>query len=357
MKEFTPVFTERATNILASEFKEAMQAISASLKEIYHAHSVIILPGSGTFAMEAATRQFAANKKVLVLCNGFFGDRWNKILLQGNIASHTEVMKAEKRDGKYHPSNITKILQKIEDYQPQVIFLTHVETSTGIMLPDEYIKTIAKKAHHHNAVIIVDAIASGSCWLDMEELNIDILVTAPQKGLSAQAGCGILLLNETAKTKIKESKSTSLSLDLGEWMRVMDWFEGGEFAYHATLPTNALLSLRDSLHEIKSYGFAETKKAQGELGRAVRGFLEKKGYPSVAAEDFQSSSVLVHFAGNPAEIVQQCKENQLRIGGALPFMLENTEKPNTFRIGLLGIEKIKAKEQTVDLLKEIFQRF
>ncbi len=356
MKEFTPIFTERATNILAPEFREAVQEISASLKEIYNAHSVIVLPGSGTFGMEAAARQFAVDKKVLVISNGFFGERWNKILVQGNIANQIEVLKAEKKNRKYYPPNITEVLKKIEEYQPQVIFITHVETSTGIMLPEEYIQKITQKARQYNGLVIIDAIASGNVWLNMKELDIDILLTAPQKGLSAHAGCAILLLNETARNRLPETKSASLSLDLREWMKVMEWFEGRDFAYHTTLPTDVLLFLRDSLREIVKYGINEAKESQQEMGRTIRGVLEERGFASVAAEGFEAPSVVVHFADDPAGMVKHFSEQQLRIAGALPFMLENAEKPKTFRIGLLGLEKIKQKEKTTLLIKETIER-
>ncbi len=356
MKEFTPVFTERATNILAPEFRETMREISRILKQFYNAHSCAVLPGCGSVAMEAVARQFANNKKCLIICNGFFGNRWRLTLQQGKITDQAIILKAEKKREQYHPPELKTVLAIIEKEKPDLIFLTHVETSTGIILPDEYIKTITAAARDINALVVIDAIASGMVWLDLEKVGVDVLITAPQKGLSAQAGCGIVLFNEKTTADINNTISTSLVLDLRKWLEVMKNFEGQGFSYHATLPSDGLIVLKSALQEISQYGKEKCFLTQHDLGKSVRQILEAKGLVSVAADCFKAPSVVVYYADEPSAIVEQFKKNDLRIGGPLPFMLEDEQLPKTFRIGLLGIEKIKNKDATVSVLKNVIEK-
>lgn len=353
MREFSPIFTERATNITDAKFKQAMQEVSAKLKDLYHAHTALLLPGSGTFAMEAVARQYAQEKRCYLISNGYFGQRWEQILSQGNICKELKVRKAELLGRQYRPPLLDTLLQEIKAYD--LVFLSHVDTSTGIQMPEQELRQIAQHAHQQDSLLIVDGIASGCSWLNMHELGIDVLVTAPQKGLSAQAGGGIVLLNERAYQRLENTTSNSYSMDLRQWLSVMQAYQSGGFKYHTTLPTEVILSLQRGLQDIFSFGTEKAKQTQQELGISVRRLLQENDFHSVAAAGYQAPSVLVYDAGekDPQAVIKSFSDHNLRIGGSLPFLLDEGEVPRTFRIGLLGIEKMQKKEEVIALLEGV----
>ena len=285
--EYSVVFTDRALNHMSRRFQHVMRDISRTLKAVYHARSAVVVPGSGTFGMEAVARQFATDKNVLVIRNGWFSYRWTQIFEMGRIPANASVLKARRvapgKQGAFAPAPIDEVVATIAATKPDVVFAPHVETSSGMILPPAYLRAVADAVHAVGGLFVLDCIASGAIWVDMVECGVDVLVSAPQKGWTGSPCCALVMLSEAARTRIDNTQSTSFACDLKKWLQIMEAYEGGGHAYHATMPTDALTRLREVMVETKAYGFEKVRNEQIDLGRKVRALFESRGIPSVAA--------------------------------------------------------------------------
>jgi len=201
--EYSVVYTDRAINHMSQAYQEVMRDISKILKQVYNAQSAIVVPGSGTFAMEAVARQFATKKRCLVIRNGWFSYRWTQIFDMGDIPSSSVVLKARpvnaNRQAAFAPPPIEEVVAAIKENKPDVVFAPHVETSSGIMLPDDYIRKVADATHAVGGLFVLDCIASGTIWVDMQATGVDVVISAPQKGWSASPCCGLVMLSALAR--------------------------------------------------------------------------------------------------------------------------------------------------------------
>lgn len=353
--EYSVVFTDRSLNHMSKQFQGAMNDISSTLKEVYGAKAVAVIPGGGTYAMEAVARQIAHDKKCLILRNGWFSFRWSQILDAGQIARETIVMMATRESDDRHaafaPAPIEDVIAKIAAEKPDLVFAPHVETASGIILPDDYITAVAKAAHEVGALFVLDCIASGTVWVDMAKTGVDILISAPQKGWSASPCAGLVMMNDQALKRVEETTSSSFAVDLKKWLSIMQAYEGGAHAYHATLPTDALLKFRDTMLETKAYGFDKVCEEQKELGRQVRSLLAEKGFKSVAAKGFEAPGVVVSYT-DEAEIQNGKKfaGQGMQIAAGVPLQCDEGEGWSTFRLGLFGLDKLHNIDRTVDNL-------
>jgi aspartate aminotransferase-like enzyme len=350
--EYSVVFTDRALNHMSQKFQRVMRDISATLKEVYHAHSAIVVPGSGTFGMEAVARQFATDKKTLVIRNGWFSYRWTQILDAGRIASAQTVLKARPvapgRQAAFAPPPIDEVVATILAERPDVVFAPHVEKAAGILLPDTYLRAVADAVHEVGGLFVVDAIASGAIWVDMQATGVDVLVSAPQKGWSGSPCCAFVMLNERARAAIDATTSTSFAVDLKKWLQIMEAYEGGGHAYHATVPTDALAHTRDAMLETRAYGFERLRAEQLELGRRVRAVLVGKGLRSVAAEGFQAPGVVVSYTDDNALHTGKALLGEgIQAAAGVPLQCDEPADFKTFRIGLFGLDKLHHVERSV----------
>ncbi|MFC3684926.1 aminotransferase class V-fold PLP-dependent enzyme [Hydrogenophaga luteola] len=342
--EFSVVYTDRALNHMSRRFQSVMTDISAMLKQVYGAHSAVLVPGSGTFGMESVARQFAHGKHVMVIRNGWFSYRWTQIFDMGAIpASHT-VLKARKTgDGAqspWTPCPIGEVTAAIAREKPALVFAPHVETAAGMMLPDDYLQAVAEAVHAVGGLFVLDCIASGAMWVDMKATGVDILISAPQKGWSSSPCCAMVMLSERARQAIDATQSTTFAMDLKKWLQIMETYEGGGHAYHTTLPTDALQRLRDTMKETEAYGFAKVRDEQVALGRGVRALLESNGFASVAAPGFQAPGVVVSYTSDPD--IQNSKKflaAGLQTAAGVPLQCDEGTEFKTFRIGLFGLDK------------------
>lgn len=360
LDEFSVVFTNRSLNHMSQQFQEVMNDISTTLKHVYGAHAVVVIPGGGTYAMEAVARQFCNKNKVLVLRNGWFSYRWTQIIEAADISNDVIVLKAL-QSGNEHPSPfapqaIEDVTKRIADEKPAIVFAPHVETSSGIILPDDYIAELAKATHEAGGLFALDCIASGAVWVDMASLGVDVLISAPQKGWSASPSAGLVMLSENALKIMDETNSTSFSIDLKKWHNIMQAYENGGHAYHATMPTDALLSFRDAILETRDLGFETAKEMQFELGRKVRDLLNEFGYKSVAARGFEAPGVVVSYTTDP-EIHNGKKfiADGMQIAAGVPLMCDEPEGFQTFRLGLFGLDKLKNVDKTVARLRSAIE--
>ena len=354
--EYSVVFTDRSLNHMSKSFQLVMNDISKGLKKVYNASAVIVIPGGGTFGMEAIARQFGSRKKCLVIRNGWFSYRWSQILETGNIASETIVLKAQKdkknKNSAFSPMPVNQVIDKIKSERPDVVYAPHVETSAGMVLPDEYLKKIADAVHAVNGIFVLDCVASGALWVDMGKLGIDVLLSAPQKGWSSSPCSGLVMLSEKAKTRIRTTKSTSFVCDLLKWLEIMEAYEAGGHAYHTTMPTDSLSNFRDTLLETEEYGFEKTRLEQIDLGKKVRALLESKGFMSVAEKKFQAPSVIVSYTDDPnLKSGKRFLDQGIQIAAGVPLECDEGENFMTFRIGLFGLDKLHNIDRTVDNLK------
>jgi len=358
--EFSVVFTDRSLNHMSQTFQGVMNDISATLKKVYQADAVVVVPGGGTYGMESVARQLATDRKCLVIRNGFFSFRWSQILDMGNIASSTTVLMARMLgDGPqapFAPCPLDEVLAAIDEQKPDIVFAPHVETSAGILLPDDYIRAVAEAVHAVGGLFVLDCIASGTLWVDMKDLGVDVLISAPQKGWSASPCSALVMLGARALEKIETTTSTSFSCDLRKWLDIMRAYENGGHAYHATMPTDALKKFRDTMMETADYGFDKVREEQLELGRKVRELLESNGFPSVAAKGFKAPGVVVSYTGD-AELQNGRKflELGLQIAAGVPLMCDEPEGFMTFRIGLFGLDKLHNPDRTVKYLESALE--
>ncbi len=343
--EFSVVYTDRSLNHMSRRFQRVMQDISATLKEVYRARSVALVPGGGSYGMEAVARQFATGRKALVIRNGWFSYRWSQIFDAGSIPAESRVLKARRLSDEpqspWVPCPIEEVVAAIREFRPDVVFAPHVETSAGMILPDDYLKAVAAAVHEAGGLFVLDCIASGTLWVDMQACGIDILISAPQKGWSGSPACAMVMLSERARTAIDSTQSTSFAADLKKWLQIMETYEAGGHAYHATMPTDALLRLRDVMQETRDYGFDKVRDEQIELGRQVRGLLERRGVRSVAAAGFQAPGVVVSYTEDPGiQNASKFLALGLQTAAGVPLQCDEPAGFSTFRIGLFGLDKL-----------------
>jgi len=350
--EYSVVYTDRAINHMSQRFQGVMNDISKTLKQVYKAQSAVVMPGSGTFGIEAVARQFATNNQCLVLRNGWFSYRWSQILDMGSIPSGTTVLKARQLEDStqspFAPAPIADVVATIKATKPAVVFAPHVETASGIMLPDDYMRQVSDAVHSVGGLFVLDCIASGTMWVDMQDTGVDVLISAPQKGWSASAGCAFIMLSARAREKIDSTQSTSFACDLRKWLQIMESYEQGNVAYHTTMPTDALTVLRGVMEETAAYGFDKVRAEQQELGNKVRALLESKGFKSVAAEGFQAPGVVVSYTNDDG--IQSSKKFAaagLQTAAGVPLQCDERADFKTFRVGLFGLDKLHNIERTV----------
>ena len=361
LDEFSVVFTDRYLNHMSKVFQSVMRDISGMLKDVYKADHVALVPGGGTYAMEAVARQFGADAHALVVRNGWFSYRWTQIFDAGKFTAKTTVFKARQtgNDSRapFAPAPITEVTAAIRDARPDVIFAPHVETSAGVILPDSYIKALADAAHDVGAILVLDCIASGCIWVDMKATGVDVLISAPQKGWSASPSAGLVMLSDRAKMRVDATTSSSFAIDLKKWLSIMQTYEGGGHAYHATMPTDALRGFRDTMVETRDYGFDKLKENQWALGNAVRAMLAAKGVRSVAAEGFGAPGVVVSYTDDPD--VQNGKKfmtEGMQIAAGVPLQCDEPADFRTFRLGLFGLDKLYDVPGTLGRLQAVIDR-
>ncbi|MGM8937264.1 aminotransferase class V-fold PLP-dependent enzyme [Psychrobacter glaciei] len=344
--EYSVVYTDRALNHMSKVFQQVMNDLSSELKSVYNADAVAIVPGSGTYGMEAVARQLAKDEDCLIIRNGWFSYRWTQILEKGNIAKSSTVLTADRTENTdapkpFAPVDIDVAVAKIKEQKPAIVFAPHVETSAGIILPDDYIKALGEAVHSIGGLLVIDCIASGCVWLDMKELGIDVLISAPQKGWSSTPCAGLVMLSDAAVKKVDDTESDSFSLDLKQWLNIMRAYENGGHAYHATMPTDGLRQFRDTINEAKEVGFAKLSDAQWELGNRVRKVMEDKGVESVAAEGFKAPGVVVAYTErDDMHKGSAFAEAGLQIAAGVPLKVGEPENFKTFRLGLFGLDKL-----------------
>ena len=357
--EYSVVYTDRALNHMSRKFQRVMQDISGVLKQVYGAKSAVVVPGSGTFGMEAVARQFATGKKCLVIRNGWFSYRWTQIFEMGAIPSAQTVLKARPvesgRQAAFAPAPIAEVVATIKQTRPDVVFAPHVETSSGMILPDDYLLAVADAVHAVGGLFVLDCIASGTVWVDMASSGVDVLISAPQKGWSGPPCCALVMLSDRARARIDATTSTSFACDLRKWLQIMEAYEGGGHAYHATLPTDALAQLRDVMIETRRYGFEKVCAEQWELGRKVRALLAESGIRSVAAEGFQAPGVVVSYTDDAA-LHSKFLEQGLQIAAGVPLQCDEPADFRTFRIGLFGLDKLHNVERSVEAIERALSR-
>jgi len=357
--EFSVVYTDRALNHMSAAFQAVMRDIAGALKRAYGAQAAIVVPGGGTYAMEAVARQFAADRRCLVIRNGWFSYRWSQILEMGRIPAALTVLKARPvaagARAAFAPAPIDTVVATIRAERPAVVFAPHVETAAGMLLPDDYLRALAEATHAVDGLFVLDCIASGALWLDMRALGVDVLISAPQKSWSAPACAGLVMLGARARERIDATTSSSFACDLRKWLQIMEAYENGGHAYHATMPTDALARVRDMMRESERDGLDTLRARQQELGRRVRTLLERKGYASVAASGFQAPGVVVSYTDDPElQSARKLLPRGLQIAAGVPLQCDEPADFRTFRIGLFGLDKLRNIDETVHHLQVAF---
>ncbi len=362
LAEYSVVFTDRSLNHMSDSFQTVMKDIARILKQVYNAEAAVVIPGGGTYAMEAVARQFATARKCLVIRNGWFSYRWTQIFDIGAIPSESLVLVARRRSDEaqapFAPAPLEEVLATIRSERPELVFAPHVETASGMILPEEYLRAVGEAVREYGGLFVLDCVASGTIWVDMAANFVDVLISAPQKGWSASPCAGLVMMNERALRGIDSTTSTSFACDLGKWHQIMQAYENGAHAYHATMPTDGLRKLRDTMLETEEYGFDKVRAEQEALGTAVRALLERHGFKSVAAEGFQAPGVVVSYTDDPE--IQNGKKflaEGLQIAAGVPLQCDEPDDFMSFRIGLFGLDKLHNVERSVKTLEDALQTF
>jgi len=359
--EYSVVFTDRSLNHMSQAFQGVMNDISSTLKDVYSADGVVVVPGGGTYGMEAVARQFAQDKKCLVIRNGWFSFRWTQIFDMGNIPSESIVMKArtieEGPQAAFTPAPIEEVVATILKEKPQMVFAPHVETASGMILPDDYLKAVAEAVHSVGGLFVLDCVASGTLWVDMKDIGIDVLISAPQKGWSASPCAALVMLNNDALAEMEKTTSSSFACNLKQWHTIMAAYENGGHAYHATMPTDSLTKFRDTMLETKEYGFEKVRNEQIELGQKVRALLESKGIKSVAAEGFKAPGVVVNFTTDgDMQNGKKFAAQGMQAAAGVPLQCDEGPDYKTFRLGLFGLDKLHNVDRTVANLESVLDQ-
>ena len=350
--EYSVVYTDRAVNHMSGVFQSVMTDISATLKQVYNADAVAIVPGSGTFGMEAVARQFATGRNCLVIRNGWFSFRWSQIFAMGNIPAKATVLQARPISSgsqqPFAPAAVEEVVATIAAEKPDLVFAPHVETSSGMLLPDEYLSKVAAAVHGHGGLFVLDCIASGAIWVDMKALGVDVLISAPQKGWSGSPCCALIMLNQAALDAMSSTTSSSFACDLAKWLEIMRAYENGGHAYHATMPTDSLSAFRDVMQETEAYGFDKVRAEQQELGDRVRKLLAERGIKSVAAPGYEAPGVVVCYTDDPGiSNGSKFAQQGLQIAAGVPLQCDEPDDFRTFRLGLFGLDKLHNIDRSV----------
>ncbi len=358
LEEFSVVFTDRSLNHMSNTFQTVMTDISSMLKEVYKADAVALVPGGGSYGMEAVARQFGQGAKTLIVRNGWFSYRWTQIFDAGQFGGDTVVMKARQTGNEptapFAPAPIEEVTSRIREEKPDIVFAPHVETSAGIILPDDYVTELAAAAHEVGALMVLDCIASGCAWVDMKATGVDVLISAPQKGWSATPSAGLVMMSDRAVARMQDTTSNSFAVDLKKWHQIMMAYENGGHAYHATMPTDGLKAFRDTMLETRDYGFEKLKDAQWALGMAVRAMLAEKGIRSVAAEGYGAPGVVVSYTSDPEiQSGRAFAARGMQIAAGVPLQCDEPAGFSTFRLGLFGLDKLYDVDGTVARLKSV----
>jgi len=361
LEEFSVVFTDRSLNHMSATFQQVMRDISGMLKQVYNADTVAVIPGGGTYAMEAVARQFGKGADVLVVRNGWFSYRWSQIFETGGFTAGSTVLKARQTGNgdprPFAPAPIDEVVAAIRDQKPGIVFAPHVETAAGVILPDDYVTAMATAAHEVGALMVLDCIASGCVWVDMQATGVDVLISAPQKGWSASPCAGLVMLSQRAGARLAETTSDSFAIDLKKWHQIMAAYEGGGHAYHATLPTDALRAFRDTMAETRDYGFDRLRAAQWALGNGVRAMLNDKGIVSVAADGFGAPGVVVSYTDDPdIQSGRKFAALGMQIAAGVPLQCDEPDDFRTFRVGLFGLDKLYDVEATLARLIRVIDQ-
>tara|TARA_B100000378_G_scaffold224343_1_gene188015 strand:+ start:2735 stop:3862 length:1128 start_codon:yes stop_codon:yes gene_type:complete len=361
LEEFSVVFTDRSLNHMSQRFQQVMRDLSATLRQVYGADQIAIVPGGGTYAMESVARQFGRDAHALILRNGWFSYRWSQIFEAGGFARDTTVAMARPAGNApqpaYAPPPIEDVAATIRETRPDAVFAPHVETSAGLILPDDYIRALSEAAHEVGALMVLDCIASGAVWVDMAATGVDVLISAPQKGWSSTPAAGLVMLSQRAAGRLEKTESDSFAMDLKKWRAIMAAYEDGGHAYHATMPTDSLLALRDAMAETRAMGFETARAAQWRLGDGVRTMLAERGVRSVAAPGFGAPGVVVSYTDDPQiRSGRKFAEEGMQIAAGVPLAVGEGDGFSTFRLGLFGLDKLADVDGTLTRLKTVFDR-
>lgn len=364
--EYSVVYTDRAINHMSKSFQATFKDLSALLCRAYKAERAILMPGSGTTGMEAVARQFANGKSVLVVRNGFFSFRWSQIFDMGKIPSKTTVMNArpseEGPNPSYSPCPVDEVVAAIKAEKPAVVFAPRVETSAGMMLPNDYIKQVGAAAKEIGALFVLDCVACGCLWVNMPELNVDVLCTAPQKGWSAPSGVGVVMVGPRALETIASTTSSSFALDLKKWLAISDAYYKPPpgHAYHATFPTDVITDFLAAAQQVEKIGFDKIDDKTNQLGQKVRAMLATKNIKSVASAGFQAPTVVVSYTSDAAmKSGAKFGAEGMQIAAGVPLMCDEFTSGAdfvTWRIGLFGLDKLGHIPRTVAILEQTLSK-
>ncbi len=353
--EYSVVFSDLSLNHMSKRFVGVMQQLVEVLRTTYHADSVAVVPGGGSYGMESVARQLANDERCLVVRNGFFSYRWSQILQTGGITDDVTVLTArptqDSAPSPWAPPPVEEVVAAIAEQRPRLVLAAHVETASGILLPDDYVRQVAQATREAGGLFVLDCIASGALWVDMKDLAVDVLISAPQKGWSGTPGTAYVMVDDRAREAILATTSSSFVTDLRKWLTITEGYAEGSHAYHTTVPTDTIVHNTELMLEARRRGLPALREAQVELGTRVRALLAGRGFASVAAEGYEAPSVVVVHTDDPGlRSGAKFVEVGLQAAAGVPLVCGEPEDFSTFRLGLFGLDKWADVDGTVERL-------
>ncbi len=289
-------------------------------------YTPFILPGGGTVAMESTVSFLRKGSRILIVSNGVFGDRWEKILSRYPV--EFRILRAN--PGETVPAS--QIRAEVQEGGFDAVTLTHVETSTGAKVP---MKEMVAAVRPYVDLVIVDGVASiGGERMKASEWNIDVCLTASQKALGAQAGAGLLVASEKAVERLSEQSISGYFLDLRNWLPIMKSFLSGGGGYFATPPVGTVFSLKKSFEIIEDEGLESRYERHRICADAFRKGIREMGLEIVAAENVRSNTVsAVYLDGvNMADFIKEAMTRGVEFGAGVHEKI----KDRYFRVGHMG---------------------
>ncbi|KIM82940.1 hypothetical protein PILCRDRAFT_819739 [Piloderma croceum F 1598] len=306
-----------------------------------------LIAGSGTLGWD----QVAANlvepgENALVLHSGYFGDSFEECLQ--TYGANVDQIKAE-IGAAVSQSEIEKAL---ESKKYKVLTFTHVDTSTAVLSDAKAIAETVKRVSPETLVVMDGVCAVASEEIQMDEWGIDVVLTAPQKGLGTPPGLSIVLASQKA-IKVFESRSTPVTsyyASWKKWLPVMKAYENGSAAYFATPPVNLICAFHASLSAItkSSPSLADRFKLHQEASKRIKAAATELGLKQLPLEPSLASNGMtaLYFPDgvSGADLLPALLQRGVVVAGGLHTSI----KDKYFRIGHMGISVVDPQRGDID---------
>lgn len=323
----------QTTSHVASNFIEIFGNCLEMMKRVWMATKgqPFIVSGSGTLAMDmAAANLVEKGDAVLIISTGYFGERFKNIF--DRYGGETTILSAAVGD----VIDIATIEQELKNKPYKIIAMTHVDTSTGVLVDPKPIAQLAKK---YDVLSILDGVCSvAGEEIKQDDWGIDVVLTASQKAIGVPPGLALLIASQKAMNVWENRKSpvSNYYADWENWLPIMKAYEERRPSYFGTPPVNLITALETSLKIIVNEGIENRVKRHRKLASAFRMAITSLGLKLLPMNNKIAANTLtaIYYPDtvNAAEFIRKMSDYDVLIaGGLLPAI-----KTTYFRVGHMG---------------------